>query len=245
MSFKPTKIIIHHSAGQDTDEANWKNIKRYHVEDRGWNDIGYHALVEKIGDEYMNIDGRPDDEIGAHAKGSNSTSLGICFVGDYTKKKPTNEHLDLGALKIAEWMQKHNINGLDDVIPHRDVGKTTCPGKSFPVTLLKDYIGKHLYLKLEGKRENWETKHWQRALNLAGFAAGPVDNIIGPKTKGAKADAKSFFDENYDDEQLKDQLLKKIREKYNDVLKRKSRDTLNDAISKCEDILEFLENKRD
>ena len=72
------RIIIHCSAtreGQDIDAAT---IKRWHTEDRGWSDIGYHYVIRLDGCLEA---GRPLDRTGAHVKGHNKDSIGICYIG--------------------------------------------------------------------------------------------------------------------------------------------------------------------
>lgn len=72
------RIIIHCSAtreGQDIDAAT---IKRWHTQDRGWSDIGYHYVIKLDGCLEA---GRPLDRTGAHVKGHNKDSIGICYIG--------------------------------------------------------------------------------------------------------------------------------------------------------------------
>ena len=53
-------------------------IRRWHTEERGWSDIGYHAIVHRDGSV---AHGRSDDRKGAHVAGRNSTTIGISLVG--------------------------------------------------------------------------------------------------------------------------------------------------------------------
>lgn len=67
-------LIIHCS---DTEIGNAKIFDRYH-KSIGFRCIGYHYVILKDGTlEY----GRDDKETGAHCKGQNTTSIGICLVG--------------------------------------------------------------------------------------------------------------------------------------------------------------------
>ena len=72
------RIIIHCSAtpeGRDVDAAT---IKKWHTEERGWSDIGYHYVIKIDGSIES---GRPLDVAGAHTKGHNADSIGICYIG--------------------------------------------------------------------------------------------------------------------------------------------------------------------
>ena len=72
------RIIIHCSAtpeGRDIDAAT---IKDWHVNGNGWSDIGYHYVIKLNGEIES---GRPLDIAGAHVKGHNADSIGICYIG--------------------------------------------------------------------------------------------------------------------------------------------------------------------
>jgi len=71
------EIIIHCSATPEGRDVSTEEIRQWHL-DRGWSDIGYHFVVELDGTVY---DGRPLEIAGAHARGHNSQSIGICYVG--------------------------------------------------------------------------------------------------------------------------------------------------------------------
>ena len=47
-------------------------------EGRGWRDIGYHNVIRRSG---VLEAGRPIVEAGAHVKGHNKNSIGVCLVG--------------------------------------------------------------------------------------------------------------------------------------------------------------------
>ena len=71
------RIIIHHS-GVNVDQTV-EQIRDYHVNHNGWDDIGYHYIIYRDGSIHK---GREDSVVGAHAKGRNHNSLGICLIGD-------------------------------------------------------------------------------------------------------------------------------------------------------------------
>ena len=73
-----SEIIVHCSATPKGRNVDTAEIKRWHTEDNGWSDIGYHFVVELDGDIGV---GRPQERSGAHCKGKNATSIGVCYVG--------------------------------------------------------------------------------------------------------------------------------------------------------------------
>jgi len=76
------RIIIHCSATPEGRDVKAADIKRWHVEGNGWSDIGYHYVVDIDG---CVEGGRPIDRQGAHVKGHNKDSIGICYVGGMDK----------------------------------------------------------------------------------------------------------------------------------------------------------------
>lgn len=81
---KIDKIIIHCSATPEGRDVKMETIKSWHVKGNGWSDIGYHFVIELDG---AVRDGRPLHRAGAHTRGENATSIGICYVGGIDKDK--------------------------------------------------------------------------------------------------------------------------------------------------------------
>lgn len=80
------EIIIHATATR----ADWRDgqktstkvaeVKRWHVVDRGWSDIGYHYLIDRDG---TIAKGRPIERTGAHVRGRNANSIGVSMFGGF------------------------------------------------------------------------------------------------------------------------------------------------------------------
>ena len=68
------KIILHCSATPEDRDVKAETIKKWHT-DKGWSDVGYHYIIELDGRLKT---GRPIERIGAHCKGHNNDSLGVC-----------------------------------------------------------------------------------------------------------------------------------------------------------------------
>lgn len=75
---KIDKIIIHCSATPRGKDFSAETIRDWHVKGNGWDDIGYHYIVRMDGSlEY----GRSLEIAGAHCRGHNRNSIGICYIG--------------------------------------------------------------------------------------------------------------------------------------------------------------------
>ena len=72
-----TDIVIHCSATAPSKDIGVKEIDAMHKA-RGWSGIGYHAVIRRNGQIET---GRPLEKVGAHVKGHNTNSIGICMVG--------------------------------------------------------------------------------------------------------------------------------------------------------------------
>ena len=71
-------LVIHCSATRADQEITAEHIRRWHVDDNGWSDIGYHWVIERDGKIQH---GRHAQAQGAHVRGHNHESIGICLVG--------------------------------------------------------------------------------------------------------------------------------------------------------------------
>lgn len=132
-------IVLHHASATS---CTVEDIHNWHLAN-GWTGFGYHYFVNKKGDIFK---GRPDDTIGSHAKGFNSTSIGICFEGNFEKETPTQEQIDVG-LELVEYLKKKY--GISRVKGHGELMATSCPGKYFP---MERFIGAKENLVLSFQR---------------------------------------------------------------------------------------------
>lgn len=91
------EIIVHCSATPEGRSFNAADIDRWHRQ-RGFSRIGYHYVVLLDGTIER---GRPDEAVGAHCKGHNSRSIGVCYIGGLdrgNKPKDTRTAAQLRAL---------------------------------------------------------------------------------------------------------------------------------------------------
>jgi N-acetylmuramoyl-L-alanine amidase len=90
---KINKIIIHCSASDEQKDDSVEAIKHLHTSPkttkiqwgeytttgRDFSDIGYHFIIEKSGEIKK---GRDIDRVGAHCRGYNGNSIGVCLNGN-------------------------------------------------------------------------------------------------------------------------------------------------------------------
>ncbi len=94
-----TDIIVHCSFTKPREgqspRIGVKQIRKWHTdpkpEGRGWRDIGYHYVIKRDGTLQL---GRPIEQQGAHVRGANKHSIGICLVGGMDKRtgKAVNDY---------------------------------------------------------------------------------------------------------------------------------------------------------
>lgn len=128
--FTPSRIIVHHSAGGDTDSNNTAGIRAYHIS-LGWFTIGYHATCEQIGGSYEILMGRRWDMVGAHTLTQNDKALGLCLIGNFSLAEPPRAQLIRAAAFVAFWRKLYSIP-LAEIFPHKFFNNTECPGNLFP-----------------------------------------------------------------------------------------------------------------
>ena len=81
----PVQGIIVHCTDTPADwrldqptSAKVAEVRRWHIEERGWKDIGYHWLIDRDG---TIAPGRAETAIGAHVAGHNAGTIGISLFG--------------------------------------------------------------------------------------------------------------------------------------------------------------------
>jgi N-acetylmuramoyl-L-alanine amidase len=125
---KPTHVIIHCAATPDYKPAN-KDFDCFGAEDidlwhreRGFVCIGYHWVIRRTG---VIEKGRKENEIGAHTRGRNINTIGICYIGSYL---PTPPQLESFCQLYREIKKRHKI-GWENWLGHHEInaGKD-CPG---------------------------------------------------------------------------------------------------------------------
>ena len=126
------KIIVHCSATRENENFDVAEIRKWHVEGRGWSDIGYHFYIDLYGEIHK---GRDISKIGAHCKGHNRNSIGICYCGGVeadgkTPKDTRNAEQKEALVAVLRTLKAMYPNAV--IHSHRDFANKACP--SFDAT---------------------------------------------------------------------------------------------------------------
>jgi len=137
---RPNRIVVHHSLTMDSGSVSWGAIGHYHRSVRAWSDIGYHAGCENINGRFECLYGRPWHIQGAHTQGQNHNSLGFCFVGNFDDEDPGVDRVIEAVVRVlAPWCLMFHITP-EDIHGHNEYSSKTCPGKMFPMDLLREMV---------------------------------------------------------------------------------------------------------
>jgi hypothetical protein len=143
MSNNPKRVFLHCSATPDYPEESSRfdlfgaaDIDAWHRK-RGWSEIGYHYVVRRPGT--IEEGDRHWSEYGAHVKGENKDTLGVCYIGT---RWPTQKQINsLIAVFTMIW-RKFGIHS-DNWFGHYEFDKRkTCPGIS--MHLIREVLGLEL-----------------------------------------------------------------------------------------------------
>lgn len=128
-------IVIHCSASDLTEQDSLEAVKHLHTANKktkikwgeyettgnGWSDVGYHYVITKDGNCHA---GRPLHKKGAHVKGHNANSIGVCLTGD---KDFTEAQFETLREVVDELIKEFGLT-LIDVVGHGELDKKkTCP----------------------------------------------------------------------------------------------------------------------
>lgn len=126
-----TEIVLHTSAtkgdwwkGKTVDQMR-DTIRQWHT-GKGWKDIGYHLVIAPDG---SCAKGRAFATQGAHVRGHNKGTIGICLI-------PVNTHDGITRFEdyftpeqrrtLKAWIQA--IPGIEKVTGHNQYANRECPG---------------------------------------------------------------------------------------------------------------------
>ena len=135
-------IVIHHSA---TTEGSAAVFHRFHVDERGWDSLGYHFVIGNgtgSGDGEIEVGPRwRRQQTGSHAVGYNRRGIGICLVGNFNEQRPTPRQMQSLRLLGTHLMKRFDIPP-ERVIGHKECrgASTECPGKNMPMNDVREML---------------------------------------------------------------------------------------------------------
>ena len=121
-----TAGVIHHNGktGRDPSAAD---LNRHAIEVKKYAGIGYHFVIRRDGSIE---EGRPLDAWGAHCRGHNDYTVGIC-VNENLEEEEITPGQFASLVGLARWLQEE-FEGLGAWYPHCELEPTLCPGANFP-----------------------------------------------------------------------------------------------------------------
>lgn len=136
------KIILHCSATREGQDISADTIRKWHVEGNGWKDIGYHWVIRLDGTLEK---GRPMGVSGAHTKGHNKNSVGICYIGgvEADGKTPKDTMTDAQQRTFIRLVEEIRfLHGHIPLYGHNEFSSKACPSfkvqEKFPDLCCRD-----------------------------------------------------------------------------------------------------------
>ncbi len=112
------EVTLHYSTGPESQTP--RQIQAFHMNSRGWADVGYNFLVDEDGRAY---EGRGWTVLGAHAAPRNVQGIGICYIGGDTMtaaaKRTVIALYDEACRRAGRTLDRKG---------HKDINSTSCPG---------------------------------------------------------------------------------------------------------------------
>lgn len=124
-----SQIVVHCSGTRCNRTFSKAQLRYEHVIVNGWSDIGYHFYILRDGTVETC---RPVVRAGAHAKGYNAHSIGICYEGgldERGKSADTRTDAQKKALRTLVDRLCRQYPSIKSIVGHRDLPgvKKDCP----------------------------------------------------------------------------------------------------------------------
>jgi hypothetical protein len=142
----PKYFTLHHTQAHypqtyERAVSEMQFIQDYHQNAKKWIDIGYHFLIDPLGNIF---EGRPIKVVGAHVLSSNTGNVGISIMGNY---HPPADNVFADASRdsfvaVGRYIAETYSVNVSSFYAHRDIGNSDCPGDSLYAKkgLLRDLI---------------------------------------------------------------------------------------------------------
>lgn len=137
----PDHIIVHHTASPNTSGTSRahafalsRQIQRFHMGSRGWDDIGEQLTISRGGFVMEGRSGtlqaitRNGLVVGAQSLHHNQHTLGIENEGTYIRDEVPGR-LWRSLVEVCAWLcTAHSLDPATAIVGHRDYNDTDCPG---------------------------------------------------------------------------------------------------------------------
>lgn len=147
-----------------------QNMKNYHVNNRGWSDIGQHLTLFPDG---TFVTGRDFNRTPAGIKGYNTGAFMIEMIGNFDKG---HDKLEGKQLESALAVYQHLVNNGAEIMFHTEKAAKTCPGtgldKAKFVQAVKDYKGKPIDVSTSGSSSNGSVSSKPKWTKVSGSWTG-------------------------------------------------------------------------
>ena len=119
-------IVIHCAAPKASMDIGLTEIRKWHVQDNGWRDVGYHYIIRRNGEVEL---GRSNRDTGAHAAGYNHKSVSLCMVGGMAEDNSAENNFTAQQwTALLDLVKQLKSNYPDaDVIGHNEISEKECP----------------------------------------------------------------------------------------------------------------------
>lgn len=134
-------LLVHCSYTKPEQDIGVDEIRQWHTlpkpKGNGWSDVGYNLVIRRDG---TLENGRDIEAIGAHAKGYNSVSVGICLVGGMSEFGEPDCNFTITQFETL----RHVLDYLTEKYPdaetkgHRDLPNSDKPCPCFDVVAWYD-----------------------------------------------------------------------------------------------------------
>ena len=119
-------LVVHCSATKPSMDIGLREIKRWHVNDNGWRDVGYHYIIRRNGEVEL---GRSNRDTGAHAAGYNHKSISLCMVGGMAEDNSAENNFTAQQwTALLDLVKQIKVDYPEaDVIGHNEISDKECP----------------------------------------------------------------------------------------------------------------------
>jgi N-acetylmuramoyl-L-alanine amidase len=119
-------VILHCSATREGQYVDVGMIRAWHL-GKGWSDVGYHYVILLDGTIQS---GRPLSKPGAHTRGKNKHSIGICYIGGCDAEGKPKDTMTYEQERSFKKLCRALVMVLDEPLSlhaHNEFSKKACP----------------------------------------------------------------------------------------------------------------------